>query len=118
MTPDEIWNCETPVVDLLGITVPGWIEQDIAASTVASIAHGGCASGAYMPAVTYYQALATMADYGDDVLECVVNLMGELPKPRADESWAGLACFYLSLAVELWAGDVMGQMEMRDDDSE
>ena len=114
MTNEEIWNCETPVADLLGITVPDWIEQDVSPSTVASITQGGCASGAYMPAVTYHQALATMADNGDEVLEYIQDVMGELPAPRSDESWRGMACHYLSYAVELWAGCVMGQLEQHD----
>ena len=114
MTEDEIWNCEQPVADLLDIDVPAWIEQDIAVSTIASIVQGGCASGAYMPACWYSQALETMAKHGDDVLEYISDAMGELPKPRSDESWSGIACFYLSYAVELWAGDVMLQLEEHD----
>jgi hypothetical protein len=112
MTSEEIWNCETPVADLLDCDVPQWIEQDIAASTVISISgFGGCNSGAYMPAVTYYTALRTMAEHGDDVLQYIQDALGELPQPRADESWSGLACFYLSYAVELWAHDIMCQLE-------
>jgi hypothetical protein len=114
MTNEEIWNCETPVADLLGITMPDWIERDISPSTIASIVQGGCASGAYMPAVTYYDALRTMSEHGDDVLEYISDVMGELPAPRSDESWSGMACHYLSIAVELWASDVMNQLEAHD----
>jgi hypothetical protein len=114
MTEQEIWNCEKPVADLLDIAVPAWIEQDIAASTIASIVQGGCASGAYMPAVTYYDALRTMSEHGDDVLQFLQDYLGELPAPRSDESWSGMACHYLSYAVELWAGDVMLQLEEHD----
>jgi hypothetical protein len=114
MTNEEIWNCEKPVADLLDIDVPAWVEQDIAASTIASIVQGGCASGAYMPAVTYYDALRTMSEHGDDVLQFLQDYLGELPALRGDESWRGMACFYLSAAVELWAGDVMGQLEDHD----
>ena len=67
-----------------------------------------------MPAVTYYQALATMAEHGDDVLEYIEDTLGEIPAPKAGESWSGLAVFYLSMAVELWAGDVMSQLESHD----
>lgn len=110
MNTDQIWNCETPVADLLDIDVPAWIEQDICPSTVASIAQGGCASGAYMPAVTYYSALRAMAEHGDEVLEYISDVMGEIPAPSSDETWSGMACFYLSNAIELWAGDIMGQL--------
>lgn len=111
MTNNDIWNCETPVAELLDCEVPGWIEADICASTIASIAQGGCNSGAYMPAVTYYQALRTMGEHGDDVLAYIEEQLDELPTPRAGESWSGLACFYLSYAVELWAGDILAQLE-------
>lgn len=114
MTNEEIWNCETPVADLLDISVPDWIEQDIAASTIASIVQGGCASGAYMPAVTYYQALATMSEHGDDVLQFLQDYLGELPAPCSDESWSGMACHYLSAAVDYWAYGVMGRLEAHD----
>jgi hypothetical protein len=110
MTDQEIWNCETPVAELLGVNVPEWIEQDIAASTIASIAQGGCASGAYMPAVTYWTASDVMAAYGDDVLDYIDDTLGELPTPPSDESWKGLACFYLSHAIELWAWDILAQL--------
>ena len=111
MTPDQIWNCETPTADILGITVAAWIDQDIDPATVAAIVQGGCASGAYMPAVTYYQALRTMSEHGDDVLQYIDDALGELPAPQAGESWGGIAVHYLSTAVELWAHDIMGQLE-------
>lgn len=114
MTDNEIWNCETPVADLLGVTVPAWIEQDITPSTIASIVQGGCASGAYMPAVTYYQALQVMAEHGDDVLGHIEGVLDGLPAPKAGESWSGLACYYLSIAVEMWAGDILCQLESLD----
>lgn len=85
------------------LNVPAWIDQSITCSTVAAILEGGCASGSYMPAVTYRDALETMREHGDDVLEYVETSYGELPAVKAGESWAGLACFYLSAAVELWA---------------
>jgi len=111
MDSEQIWNCEKPVAELLDCDVPDWIEQDICPSTIASICQGGCASGAYMPAVTYYQALRTMSDHGDDVLQYISDQLGELPQPAKDESWYGMACFYLSYAIELWAGDIMAQLE-------
>lgn len=111
MNTQEIWNCETPISELLDCDIPAWIEQDICAMTVASICQGGCASGSYMPAVTYYQANDIMAQHGDDALDYIYNILGELVNPPQFESWRGRACFYLSMAVELWAGDIMGQLE-------
>lgn len=102
----DIWNMEEPINTYPGledIEIPRWIEQDISPQDVASIVQGGCASGAYMPAVTYHQAIATMSEHGDDVLQYIQDAMGELPKPNDDVSWSGMACFYLSYAVELWA---------------
>ena len=111
MNTQEIWNCEKTVAELLGITQPDWIEYDLTAMGIASICNGGCASGSYMPAVTYYKAVNTMADYGDDVLQYIDDVLGEMPRIPLGESWGGICCLFLSLAVELWAGDVMGQLE-------
>jgi len=98
----DIWNDEMTIRDR-ALDVPDWIDQDITAQDVAAIEQGGCASGAYMPAVTYHQALQTMSQHGDDILQYLQDIYGELPKPRDDESWSGIAVFYLSCAVETWA---------------
>ncbi len=111
MNTQEIWNCEKPVAELLGVKVPRWIEQDICVMTVASICNGGCASGSYMPAVIYYRAIDTMSEYGDDVLQYIDDALGELPRIPNGESWGGMACLFLSCAVELWASDIMAQLE-------
>ena len=111
MNTQEIWNCESAVADLLDCEIPAWIEQDINVMTIASICNGGCASGSYMPAVWYDDALRTMSEHGDDVLQYIDDVLGELPAIPKGESWAGMACFFLSYAVELWAGSVMAQLE-------
>ena len=92
-------------VHSFGVTVPPWIDSDITAATVAAIEHGGCESGAYMPAVTYYDAARTMDEHGDAVLDFLADCYGdELPTPdMARTCWYGVASFYLSLAVEVWA---------------
>ena len=110
MTPEEMWNDETPVSEH-GLKVPEWIESDIAANTIAAICHGGCESGAYMPAVTYHQATETMNTHGDEVLEYVVHNWGELPEHTQELSWDGRAVFYLSCAVELWAEQATYELE-------
>ena len=102
----NLWENDDPVSDL-GIDVPRWIEQDITPYDVAAIAQGGCDSGAYMPAVTYYQALETMNEHGDDIFEYIENSYGEIPMPPdAAMYWMGMAAFYVSFAVELWASSV------------
>ncbi len=99
------------------VDVPAWIQQDIDTSDVAAIVQGGCASGAYMPAVTYATAAEVMAEHGDEVLAFIEGTYGELPAPRDGESWRGIAVHYLSMAVELWASSVIetltGAMEAR-----
>lgn len=108
MTNSILWNHDTAVAEL-GLTVPAWIEQTITAYDVAAITQGGCASGAYMPAVTYHTAKETMNEHGDDVLQYIEDTMGELPDVTG-ESWAGMACKYLSAAVELWASSIEDEL--------
>ena len=81
---------------------PEWITQALSPYDIAAVNQGGCASGAYMPAVTYHQALDTMGEHGNDVLQYIQDSYGEVPKPSDDESWSGIAVFYLSMAVELF----------------
>lgn len=85
---------------------PLWITQPLTPADIAAINQGGCASGAYMPAVTYSQAMDTMAEHGDDVLEYIESSLGELPSPPHGISWSGMAVFYLSAAVELYASEL------------
>lgn len=106
----SIWDCEEPVTKYADIEVPAWIEQDICPYEVAAIVQGGCASGAYMPAVTYHKALATMQEHGDDVLQYIEDQLGELPSVEG-QSWSQMACTYLSAAVELWAGSIEAELE-------
>ena len=82
---------------------PAWLNDPLSPNDIAAINQGGCASGAYMPAVEYYTARVTMGEYGDDVLDYLQDYSGELPVPPSDSSWSGMACFYLSKAVELFA---------------
>ena len=109
----DLWNTETPIKDIpdLDLDLPIWLDQDISPSDVAAICQGGCASGSYMPAVTYHQALKTMSDHGDEVMQYIQDNLGELPRPKDDESWAGMAVHYLSAAVELWASGAESQLE-------
>lgn len=108
----NLWNTEKPISECApDVGVPDWIEGDISPYDVAAIIQGGCASGAYMPAVTYHKALAAMATHGDDVLQYIEDALGELPKPPDSASWSGMACHYLSCAVKLWAYSVEAEVE-------
>jgi hypothetical protein len=69
---------------------------------VSAVIQGGCTSGAFMPAVTYHTALEVMSEHGNNMLDYIEDHLGEVPAPKKGESWAGMACFYCSLAVELW----------------
>lgn len=115
----DIWNTETAIAEIPGldIDIPAWISDDISPADVAAICQGGCASGAYMPAVTYHQALKTMDRYGDDVLEYIEDALGELPNV-AGQSWGQMACTYLSCAVELWASSVESELEAFEPEAE
>lgn len=100
------FNYDTNYTDTPDADLPGWIVEALTLADIDSIQRGGCASGAYMPAVTYHQAMTMMGEHGDDVLEYLENELGELPTPEPGMSWSGLACFYLSSAVELWASGI------------
>lgn len=62
----------------------------------------GCASGAYMPAVTYHTTLEIMGKYSDDILDFINDYYGEVPQPKPGTCWSGMAAFYVSIAVEEW----------------
>jgi hypothetical protein len=90
--------------------VPDFIESDISPYTIAGICKGGCASGSYMPAVIYADAIETMSEHGDAVLQYIEDTIGELPQPKPGESWSGMAVFFLSVAVELWAAAAQDEL--------
>ena len=71
-------------------------------SEIQAILQGGCSSGAYMPAVTYYDALQCMSEYGNEVLDYIESCYGELPEIEKGSSWSGMAVLFCSYAVELY----------------
>lgn len=104
------WDDDTAIADQTDrINIPSWIDQDIDSATVDAIVQGGCDSGAYMPACTYWQAKDTMSEHGDEVLQYIEDALGQLPDVSG-ESWSGMACKYLSCAVELWAASVQDEI--------
>lgn len=92
------------------VTIPEWIDGDMTLHGIDAIYEGGCASGAYMPAVVYHEARQTMSAHGDDVLQFIEDQYGDLPAVPRGESWSGIAVFYLSIAVELWASSVRDEV--------
>ncbi len=103
-------NSETKVRDL-GVQVPAWVDQDITLGTLTDIIEQGAAEGAYMPAASYDSADAVMALHGDEVMEYLEDTLGEPPAPApANCGWSGLACYYLSAAVEIWAASTEAQL--------
>ena len=94
-----------PSLESLGIDIPAFIDQDLSLYQLRAIVQGGCESGAYMPAVTYYQAAQTMTDHGEAVLDQIEG-MGPLSFSPCDESWEGFACRLVSMAVECWASGI------------
>ena len=112
MNNETMWNSDEPLADYIeGIYVPDWINDGFSPADAIAVYESGCASGAYMPAVTYYDANQAMAKYGNDVLEYIEENLGEIPQPQSSESWTGLAVFYLSIAVELFASSVVSELE-------
>ncbi len=83
---------------------PEWItcNQSLDMIDIKGIKQGGCASGAYMPAVTYDTAEQTMSDHSWDIFDYIKEHYREVPQPETVTTWNSLAAFYLSLAVELW----------------
>lgn len=101
---DNLWEHEDKASE--HVEVPRWIDQDICGNQLEAINQGGCASGAYMPAVTYHEALKTMSEHGDEVIGYLADMADcdGLPNTLPEiSSWSGLACHWLSQAVELWA---------------
>ena len=108
----NLWDYEDPISELLpDIEIPPWIEQDISPNDVAAICQGGCASGAYMPACVYATARETMNAHGDDVLDYIEDHSDDLPAVPEGTSWSGMACHFLSYAVELWASSVENELD-------
>lgn len=74
--------------------------------TICDVAAYGCSGGAYMPAVTYHEALECMNKYDDDMLNFLelqgyVATMGELDLLEAG-SLGALAVNLCSAAVTEW----------------
>jgi hypothetical protein len=93
----------------LGIEIPIWIDRDITVYTVEAILHSGCDSGAYMPAVTYWDAKQTMSQQGDEITgflhdhDYSVSII-------SDDTWGEICVRFLSAAVSLWCANVIDEI--------
>lgn len=101
-----LFDLEETEVREYGIDIPKWIDRDIDVYQVAGMNQDGPQSGAYMPCVTYYNALKTMSEYGDEVID-YLDGMGVLDEFKPDSSsWGHVCVSYLSFAVSLWCSSV------------
>ena len=117
----DLWNLpekqDEIATEWLESNTPKWCDE-ISAMDVAAIVQGGCASGAYMPAVTYHVADKVMSNHGDDVLEYIEGVQGELPSVEG-KGWSEMATVYLSTAIELFAmsaEDALNELLKYEDD--
>lgn len=103
----DAWNDHREVADQ-----PQWLlQQPLTYSDCKAIEQGGCASGAYMPAVTYYTATQTMAEYGDAITEYVQDMLGDDAAPKPGLAWSHQAVWWFSCAVELFASAALADLE-------
>ena len=100
-TAQQLEQLEANAITLEDLNAtPSWLDiEDIA--TIQAIQQGGCESGAYMPAVSYYEAEKAMAEHGGEIMEYLYDVFGSVPDHKQD-FWGGVCSFYYSLAVELW----------------
>ena len=104
--------------------VPDWLGDSVSipsrthdcrmidVSFLKDVCQGGCASGAYMPAVTYYDAKRTMHEYGDEIVEYLEEQYGEPVDQPVSFNWSQLCCHYFSMATENWAMSLLCQAEI------
>lgn len=114
ITGTRLWDYDDEIREVINAIegdFPVWLKKNVTGTDVASILQGGVAGGAYLPAVIYWQANETMGEHGDAVLDYIEAYEGEVPAPPDGSSWQGMACFYLSVAVELWAAQTATQWE-------
>lgn len=112
---DFDYEQELPLTD----DIPRWITQlSWTGQEVKDLAEYGCGKCCYRPAVINCEALKTMGEYGDDVLEYLEEMGAASTDDLAGFSWSGMAVEYLSTAVETWASSVLSRIEEGDFDPE
>ena len=105
MTEQEMCDDDDRTIKSLIGEIPDWLDVDLWENQ--------CESGSFMPAVTYWSAKAAMHSWGDQILAYIEDRLGDVPAPddKNRSSWGTLACFYVSVAVELWAADTLAALE-------
>lgn len=83
---------------------------DFSMFDVQDIATHGCESGVWMPAVTYHVAKTVMHIHGDEIFDYLSDHEC-LNTALLAESFSGLCVIALSVAVELWAQNIMSHCE-------
>jgi hypothetical protein len=68
-----------------------------------------------MPAVTYYQAMDTMHEFEQDILDLLEETRWEAPSVKKI-GWYGLACAIVSCAVEEWCWQIEDELMRRIED--
>lgn len=79
-------------------------------SELQSIIQSGCASNAHR-AVYYHEASQCMGEHGDDVLEYIEGVIGELPAIPLGSSWSHITSIYLVTAIELWCSNFANDLD-------
>lgn len=82
---------------------PAWCGDIDTWEEVQAIQRGGCASGAYMPAVTYRTAVERMTEHDSAVMNYLDDMGVDLGSVNEHPSFAAIAVRLLSTAVECWA---------------
>lgn len=108
MTSSILWEHDFPVAEILG-NVPNFLNSDtfgiITPYDVAGILQGGCASGSWMPAVTYGTATGILLEHESEVLDLIEGY-GAFTFDPENESLGGFHCKLVSCGVEIWCAGV------------
>ena len=84
---------------------PSFLEYELDVSDIQAILQGGCASGAYMPAVTYHTAEETMKQHSRAIEEQIEPIAYDLDGIKwnvEEETFSAFCVKCVSLAVESW----------------
>ena len=92
---------------------PAWVSVDhfYYLEDLKVVFENGCRSGAYMPAVIYGVAMATMAEHGQDVTDFLSDMYGDDMPEGAPMDWSLLCVDLLSMAVEAWCGQQYNSLQ-------
>lgn len=93
--------------------------QPLSGTDIAAVIQGGCASGAWMPAVTYNRAAEILRDHEGEVFVLLEDAgIDPATLPGASRSYRQFGCDLVSAAVEVWCArwaDHAGEVLWNDD---